>query len=113
MRLAWRAAATVGAIFLVVNAGPLVRSEIVRQEASRRVKAKVGEAVEGAIDTAYSVQERAEEAVKVAKSTAGAAVESGKRTAAKAASSLETPQVKELREAAERKAMKKPWWRIL
>ena len=111
VRLAAGTAVAVAAVFLVVNAGPMVKDEVVRRETVRRVKNKVGEAVEGAMETVQDVQSRAEEAKKKVRTAAENAADVGKRKAAEAASRLETPAVREAREAAER-AASKPWWRF-
>lgn len=114
LRLAGGIALTVGAIFIVVNAGPLVRDEAVRRETVRRVKSKVDEAVGNVSDTVQGVEKRAEETAKTVKSVAGAAVETGKRQALKGAAMLETPQVREAREAVDREVMaaQRPWWKF-
>jgi septin family protein len=112
-----RLALAVGALFIVVNAAPLVRDEAVRKETVRRVKSKVDKAVESVSEKVQEVGERAEETVKTAKSVAGAAVETGKRQALKGAALLETPQVREAREAVGRDTMaaraqqQRPWWK--
>jgi len=113
-RLAGGVALTVGALFIVVNAAPLVRDEAVRRETVRRVKSKVDGAVENVSDTVKGVEKRAEESTKTAKSVAEAAVETGKRKALKGAAFLETPQVRDAREAAHREVMaaQRPWWKF-
>lgn len=111
MRLATTAALTVGAVFIAVNAAPLIRSEAVRRETVRRVKNKVGEVMEGTIETVQDVQYKAEDAARAARSAAESTVESGKRSAVKYASKLETPQVRDARIAAERR-VERPWWRF-
>jgi len=114
LRIAGGVALTVGALFIVVNAGPLVKDEAVRREAVRKVRSKVNGAVENVSDTVHGVEKRAEETTKTVKSVAGAAVETGKRQALKGAALLETPQVKEAREAVGREVMaaKRPWWKF-
>ncbi len=114
LRVAGTVALTVGALAFVVNAAPLVRDEAVRRETVRRVKSKVDEAVGSVSDTVQGVQERAEETAKTVKSVAGGAVEVGKRQALKGAALLETPQVREAREAVGREVMaaQRPWWKF-
>jgi len=79
-KLVMGVALTVGATFVVVNGMPFVKDETIRRETVRRVKEKVSDVVEGTVGVVQEAQGRAEEATKVAKSAAGAAVETGKRS---------------------------------
>nr|BAD42341.1 CDC10 cell division cycle 10 homolog [Nannochloris bacillaris] len=114
LRLAGNIALAVGAVFIIVNATPLIRDKAVRRETVRRVKKNVGEAVESVADSVQNVGEHAEETAKTVKSVAEAAVETGKKQALKGAAFLETPQVREARETVNREvlAAQKPWWRF-
>ena len=111
MRLAVSTGLAVAAVFVVVNTAPLVHSEAVRRETMRRVKNKVGDVLEGTMETVQDVQYKAEDAARAARSAAESAVETGKRSAVKVANKLETPQVRDARLAAERASVR-PWWRF-
>lgn len=108
-RLFGGVAAVVVVTFIAVNAGPIIRDEVVRKETARRVKEKVGEVVESAVGTVQEIQGRTEEARGIVRSTAEAAVDAGKKAAREAAAKLEVPEVRRAREEAERKAAR-PWW---
>lgn len=113
-KLAVAVALTVGATFVVVNGMPFVRDETIRRETVRRVKGKVSDVMDHTVGVVQEAHGRAEEVAKVAKSAAGAAVETGKRSVKEAASKLEAPAVRTFREDIERSTAKRqrPWWRF-
>ena len=112
-RLILGIAATVAATFIIVNGVPMVKDETVRRETVRRVKNKVGGAVENAWDAVHDVQDKAEDAAQVARSAAEATIATSKRKVESAASKSETPMVKAAKEAAHREAQRRrAWWKF-
>lgn len=112
-RLIFGVVATVAATFVIVNGVPMIKNETVRRETVRRVKNKVGGAVENALDAVHDVQDKAEDAAQVARSAAGATIATSKKKVESAASRFETPMVKAARETADREAQRRrAWWKF-
>lgn len=73
----------------------------------------MGKAVEGALDSAYGVQDRAVQVAKKARGVAESVVESGKQEAVKVASRLEVTEVRAAREAVEKdQGRDAHWWQF-
>jgi hypothetical protein len=74
----------------------------------------VGTVVDSAVGAYQEAQDRVEDVAQTTRQKASAALESGKHKAATAASRLEHPEVRKLREEAESAAARarRPWWRF-
>lgn len=118
-RFAALAGGLVLAGWLVTHGGPLIKDETYRKETVRRVKEKVTDVVETAVDTVQDIGDKAQHAAAVTRSATSAAADVTKDVvkdaAGKARRAVETTDQRTKRLLAEepRRAYKlKPWWQF-